>query len=393
MRIIITPKGENEIEELSNTFHVKNLYKTYTKNRSKSTPKSNSLNDNKDSLSKTTKAFFKFGSRMSFYKRDELVVNNSELQQAKHIKLKKPKLSFTKHIYSNYSRESETVSFEKLQSFRRSLIIKDDPTKDLMSKMPVRSSSIKLNKKNIKIRELFSPTTYSKFSKDFILQEKEKKHFDLLTPDNYRTIYHHKKEGLLQMKEILNKEIKSDRTNIIKYFQQKDVISPLSVRNLSTYDDERLLRLNKVCQIVLHNQDKKKKFEELIEKKLIVKERNIKLVASKSVSNMRYDMGLSRKILNKYNVKKDNTNLLKQMVKSVKEKYWDKLKILEKRANRTKEIEGFSDIATTLKTKEKKTDLISKLSSTKNINLSQSNIEKNNNLNISFLVKNLNKKE
>ena len=83
MRIIITPKGENEIEELSNTSHVKNLYKTYTKNRSKSTPKSNSLNDNKDSLSKTTKAFFKFGSRMSFYKRDELVVNNSELQQAK----------------------------------------------------------------------------------------------------------------------------------------------------------------------------------------------------------------------------------------------------------------------------------------------------------------------
>ena len=116
-----------------------------------------------------------------------------------------------------------------------------------------------------------------------------------------------------------------------------------------------------------------------MKKKLIVKERNIKLVASKSVSNMRHDMGLSRKILNKYNVKKDNTNLLKQMVKSVKEKYWDKLKILEKKSNRTK---------------EKKTELITKLSSSKNINLSQSNIEKNNNnLNISFLVKNLNKKE
>lgn len=388
MRIIITPKGEKEIEELSNTINVKSLYKTYTKNRSKSIPKTNSLNDNKDSFSKTTKAFFKFGPRMSFYKRDELVVNNSELQQAKHIKLKKPKLSFTKHIYSNYSREPETVSLEKLQSFRRSLIINDDPVKELISKMPVRSSSIKLNKKNIKIKELFSPTTYNKFSKDFIHQEKEKKYFDLLTPDNYRTVYHQKKEGILQMKDILNKEIKSDRTNIIKYFQQKDVISPLSVRNLSTYDDERLLRLNKVCQIVLHNQDNKKKFEELIEKKLVVKERNIKLIASKSVSNMRHDMGLSRKILNKYNVKKDNTNLLNQMVKSVKEKHWDKLKILQKRTEGNKD----TDIANILKAKEKKKDLFTKVSSTKNINLSQNNIDKNNN-NISFLVKNLNKNE
>lgn len=391
MRILITPQGETEFTDLSSSAPKHNMSRTFFNNRSRSTPHKD-ICENK--FNKTTKGFFRFGARKSFFKRDELTVNEDELSKAKHIKLKKPKLELTKKYFNKYTKESENVTQEKLMSFRRS-IISNEPINEIIKKLPSQPKVIPMKKEvinsKIKIKELFSPSTYHKFSEDFIRDEKEKRIDEVLTPDHFRSIYHEKKYSILCMKDILNSTIKRDRTNIIKYYQQKELISPLSVRNLSKYDEERMMKLNKVCQILLHNQENKKKFQERIDKKINVKEREIKMRSSKSMSDMTREMNMTKKILGKYQRKKDNTPLLKQLVKEMKDTYWDKNNAsnLEKRTRRNKPT--LSEITNTLyRTIKGSNDSIT---GNKYINQVNRIVNNNNKLNLSFLLNNINKQE
>ena len=211
------------------------------------------------------------------------------------------------------------------------------------------------------------------------------------TQNHFRSIYHEKKYSILCMKDILNSTIKRDRTNIIKYYQQKELISPLSVKNLSKYDEERMMKLNKVCQILLHNQENKKKFQERIDKKITVKEREIKMTSSKSMSDMTREMNMTQKILGKYQRKKDNTPLLKQFVKEMKDTYWDKNNAskLEKRTRKNKPT--LSEITNTFYRSIKG----SNESNNRNKYINQVNriVNNNNKLNLSFLFNNINKQE
>ena len=391
MRILITPQGETEFTDLSSSAPKHSMSRTFFNNRSRSTPH----NDiSKNNFNKTTKGFFRFGARKSFFKRDELTVNEDELLKAKHIKLKKPKLELTKKYFNKYTKESENVTQEKLRSFRRS-IISNEPINEIIKKLPSQPKIIPMKKEvinsKIKIKELFSPSTYHKFSEDFIRDEKEKRIDEVLTPDHFRSIYHEKKYSILCMKDILNSTIKRDRTNIIKYYQQKELISPLSVKNLSKYDEERMMKLNKVCQILLHNQENKKKFQERIDKKITVKEREIKMTSSKSMSDMTREMNMTQKILGKYQKKKDNTPLLKQFVKEMKDTYWDKNNAskLEKRTRKNKPT--LSEITNTFYRSIKG----SNESNNRNKYLNQVNriVNNNNKLNLSFLFNNINKQE
>ena len=391
MRILITPQGETEFTDLSSSVPKHSMSRTFFNNRSRSTPH----NDiSKNNFNKTTKGFFRFGARKSFFKRDELTVNEDELLKAKHIKLKKPKLELTKKYFNKYTKESENVTQEKLRSFRRS-IISNEPINEIIKKLPSQPKVIPMKKEvinsKIKIKELFSPSTYHKFSEDFIRNEKEKRIDEVLTPDHFRSIYHEKKYSILCMKDILNSTIKRDRTNIIKYYQQKELISPLSVKNLSKYDEERMMKLNKVCQILLHNQENKKKFQERIDKKITVKEREIKMTSSKSMSDMTREMNMTQKILGKYQRKKDNTPLLKQFVKEMKDTYWDKNNAskLEKRTRKNKPT--LSEITNTFYRSIKG----SNESNNRNKYINQVNriVNNNNKLNLSFLFNNINKQE
>ena len=391
MRILITPQGETEFTDLSSSAPKHSMSRTFFNNRSRSTPH-NDISEN--NFNKTTKGFFRFGARKSFFKRDELTVNEDELLKAKHIKLKKPKLELTKKYFNKYTKESENVTQEKLRSFRRS-IISNEPINEIIKKLPSQPKVIPMKKEvinsQIKIKELFSPSAYHKFSEDFIRDEKEKRIDEVLTPDHFRSIYHEKKYSILCMKDILNSTIKRDRTNIIKYYQQKELISPLSVKNLSKYDEERMMKLNKVCQILLHNQENKKKFQERIDKKITVKEREIKMTSSKSMSDMTREMNMTQKILGKYQRKKDNTPLLKQFVKEMKDTYWDKNNAskLEKRTRKNKPT--LSEITNTFYRSIKG----SNESNNRNKYINQVNriVNHNNKLNLSFLFNNINKQE
>ena len=391
MRILITPQGETEFTDLSSSAPKHSMSRTFFNNRSRSTPHNNISENN---FNKTTKGFFRFGARKSSFKRDELTVNEDELLKAKHIKLKKPKLELTKKYFNKYTKESENVTQEKLRSFRRS-IISNEPINEIIKKLPSQPKVIPMKKEvinsTIKIKELFSPSTYHKFSEDFIRDEKEKRIDEVLTPDHFRSIYHEKKYSILCMKDILNSTIKRDRTNIIKYYQQKELISPLSVKNLSKYDEERMMKLNKVCQILLHNQENKKKFQERIDKKITVKGREIKMTSSKSMSDMTREMNMTQKILGKYQRKKDNTPLLKQFVKEMKDTYWDKNNAskLEKRTRKNKPT--LSEITNTFYRSIKG----SNESNNRNKYINQVNriVNNNNKLNLSFLFNNINKQE
>ena len=68
---------------------------------------------------------------------------------------------------------------------------------------------------------------------------------------------------------ILNYGINTDKSNIIKYFQQNRNISPHYFENLLKYDESQLYKLNRICEDILYEKEKEnnKKRKYLFEKK------------------------------------------------------------------------------------------------------------------------------
>lgn len=340
MRILVTSNGETEITNIassptfsrnshrnsvspmSQTFHHSNSVTSIFRPKP---PFTTSVTPFKPSLSKT---------KVSFYKPPPS--STTDLSKAVHISVKRPKFLLTKEMFFKYYKDEQLPkeTIKRMREFRHSL--KLEPTHDIavakhhfQAQEGMSSDISSLNKpslsNDITVRDLFSVNAFKKFKHTVFKKEDEKKHTcNFLSPHHFRSVYQEKDQHINEMNAYLYKTIRSDRVNLIKYFKEKEVISPLSVKNLCKYDEERLLKLNKICQIALHNQENKKQFQEYVERKIGIKDRNIRLRSSKSLEDVTDGMMMSKGILSKYNHKKDNTPFLKELVHDMNDNYWKK---------------------------------------------------------------------
>lgn len=314
MRILVTPQGEIEFNNLSVEFN-KSKKKIFLPFRSNST-----LQVDKE---ETPKIF----SKKSFFRRDELSVNPKELAAAKKIKVAQLKTSLTKGMikkYYNAFPNDQEETAEKIKSFYNSL----KPENEVQS--PIFHDHLKFHhhkkkKKEIKLKEIMSKEVLNNLEKEFIKKEREKEESEkVITPNNFRSEYKYGKKRLEEMDNILNKTIKTDRTNIIKYFKSRKYISPLSIKNLANYPGDRLMKLNKICQIALFNKEDEIKRENIVDKKLLAKEREIKISTSNSMVLLKQEIKYSKNILKNYEKKKITNPLLRDFVNTMNEKYWSK---------------------------------------------------------------------
>lgn len=341
MRILVTSNGEaeitniassptcsrnthrNNVSSMSQTFHHSNSVTSFFRPKP---PFTTSVTPFKPSLSKTKLSFFKPPSSSP----------SSNLSKAVHISVKRPKFQLTKEMFFKYYKDDQVPkeTLKRMREFRHSLKLEPPQAiaaaKQHLQAQEGMSSDISSFTKpslsnDITVRDLFSAEAFKKFKHSVFQKEDEKKHTcNFLSPHHFRSVYHEKDQHINEMNTYLYRTIKSDRVNLIKYFKEKEVISPLSVRNLCKYDEERLLKLNKICQIALHNQENKKQFQEYVERKIGVRDRNIRLRSSKSLEDVTGGMMMSKGILSKYNHKKDNTPFLKDLVHDMNDNYWKK---------------------------------------------------------------------
>ena len=236
----------------------------------------------------------------NFYNRDESKINKSELNQAKKVTLSHTKLNIAQsfldkydeyddnfrkklndfnNLFSNNSKQNEekeiTNNNNELKTDNNSKTLTNSNNINILPISPmdsnnvinnINSSTISPNKlKRINIGDIISKknlfylrnkiSKYNKGSNDVRIPLDKQN----LRSFNFRTKYENKQATEDDMDLILNYGINSDKSNIIKYFQQNKNISPHYFENLLKYDETQLYKLNKICEGIFEEKEKENK--------------------------------------------------------------------------------------------------------------------------------------
>ena len=318
----------------------------------------------------------------SFYNRDESKVNLKELNQAKMIKISHPKMNMSQAFidkYDNFDSNYKSKLSDLNYNLSNNMNVTDkqdeknineinkniDNNKNMEhnfqfsnmnmnydTNLGMNSSTLNSGRINrINLGKIISANNlinlrnqiskYNKGHEDvrYPLNEQNMKSF------NFRSKYENKQATEEDMDLFLNYSINPDKANIIKYFQQNKKISPQYFENLVKYDEAKLYKLNKICQLIFHRQENEDKNLDL--KYYELNKENDKFdreKGSRHLKDLRGIVDKSNSILDDYNIMKKNysfwrKNLYKEEVMKIKKKYWDKYNVDRYLKNRQKEDE------------------------------------------------------
>ena len=335
----------------------------------------------------------------SFYNRDETKINLSELYQAKKVKLSHPKINMSQEFFDKYdnydlnykkklneltndlnsNNNSQNKSEEK-ENIKKKEDTKFDNNNQIMnsninmdSNYGYNNSSISNKKNKINLGKIISRNNLidlkkqiSKYNKGLddnrmFLDEQNIKSY------NFRSKYENKQATEEDMDLILNYTINPDKESIIKYFQQQKKISPQYIENLLKYDEPQMYKLNKICQMIIRNENENK-FNDL--KYYKINKNKDKFNRIKDGQNLKALQNLMKKtnsILDDYTTIQNNHNFwrkngYKDDVMKIKEKYWKKYHVDRFLKNKQKmEINGLTQTTQS----QKNIPLIKKLFSSK----------------------------
>ena len=146
---------------------------------------------------------------------------------------------------------------------------------------------------------------------------------------NFRSKYENKKVTYDNLNILLNIPMNPDQVNLLEYYKQDKPIAPFYFENLLKYNDAKIYKLNKICQMIFHKKEDEKKEAKIIHDKKFNKE---KIIRQKGNDNIKYVNELINKsngIIAGYNLMEEANNLKRKKiymeeVKKVKKKYWDK---------------------------------------------------------------------
>ena len=299
----------------------------------------------------------------NLYNRDDSKINENELNQAKKVNLSLSKLNISQVFMDKYDSYDENFKkkliefsnhFKKSQKSKEkdnnieakadnSNVLNNSNNNNNNSKNnninPMdsntginilnNSSTLSLSKiKRINIGDIISKknlyilrnqmSKYNKGSNDVrIPLDKEN-----LRSFNFRSKYENKQATDDDMELILNYGINSDKSSIIRYFQQKKKISPQYFENLLKYDESQLYKLNKVCEAIFASKKKEKKkmkfFGELKDDKfksgINMKDIDNLIKTSDSILNVHTTSSKNRKFW--------RLNAYKEDIERIRNKYW-----------------------------------------------------------------------
>ena len=384
MRIVITKNGKiivHELEDESPSEYEKQKSKYYQSSSISKLPNINTTNEelfkkystkNNEFLHQVLRYRDTFQSKRSssvidknaldsFYNRDESKINMNELIQAKRVKLSQPKIIMTQAFLDKYEDydsnfkkninkltnglENKDESLEKVEKKESDINIEDKKINDINSNMNLDSNyginsslfSSKTNKINLgkiisrnnleNLRKQISKYNKGPDDNRIFLDEQNIRSF------NFRSRYENKQATEEDMDLILNYSINPDKQSIIRYYQQEKKISPQYFEKLLKYDEPKMYKLNKICQMIFRNKDNESKFNDF--KYFKFNRDKDKFNREKEGQNLKDLQGIIKKsnsILDDYTTVQNHHNFwrkhaYKDDVIKIKEKYWDKYKV------------------------------------------------------------------
>lgn len=366
MRIIITEQGEQLIKSLGQEHLIEKMQKAQN-----SPGKTNTQKKKKSKVNLNKSVDSELSEINSSSGLAKLIENAKSLKNLRVIEIKNKKLSIPKNIaekyneikleehsllpnlnqkfgknstkkFSNQNQKSNgrgysTNIFEGQDGYSTNIqdtkTIGDNETMDTDSsmKMPV-SLKVKVDqgddfmRTSYKMKEIISDKAIENIKNNIISDVKMKNRLTNVKQTNFRTPFLTPNAKLVDIEEALDKKIKSDKANIIQYLNSKNSLSPKFIKSLSDYDEEKIVRLNKICQRVFNQDNKdndlKMKINGIIENMHIYQKAEYK----RKMGQMEKEVSGIKNICEKY-PKRDDREKYETLLHDIKKRYWEKINV------------------------------------------------------------------
>ena len=323
MRIIITNEGAKEISSISKNSSMKSLTSKYNplynnENRSKELSKSNST-----SIIFSGQIFPKIKNSKSLSKEKNIkskYISSFNLSQINplFIKIKQSKLQIPQEQTDLYDSDKYNLSFIVKQSNNifSNLSNRNDLTNNSLS-FPL--------KQTYNLGEIINEKCFDKLNKRIKKDQFINQHDKIINEKDLR-----KKDESYKVFEEIEKgkktKIDINHSSLIEYLINKKTISETLLNNLSHYNQDRMTRLNKICQRVIVGQEKEKMFEKKSKEKIQLNKRREEEDFKNNLDFMKNSIEEEMKTFNKFNFKllKNNKERYSAIFNQFKKKYWMK---------------------------------------------------------------------
>ena len=302
MRIIITNSGKNILKELSEFSH----------------RRVNSYDDSKynKSIKDEEEIFFEKA--------------NSKNPNFKTIKVTNQKnLNIPPSMVKKYKKKeyNENEMFQNIKSVPNIFTTINKSIDN--NTMSSNNNILPIIRTSFPIKYIINPNSYKKLENEVKIQKENLKK-TLLTENNFRSVYF--EDPIKKFEKSTSSEIKINHRNLIQYLNEDNNITTNYIKELSKFNNNKFIKLNKICQKIFLFKEKDKIIKKHIKEKINQENHNTNKFCKNRLNELKKDLEKSKSILNyefpKYN-KRDRyineyRNAEKDWIKYNTQRYFSK---------------------------------------------------------------------
>lgn len=198
----------------------------------------------------------------------------------KMISVQQMKITLPKNISEKYNQSEDGTVNTASGSLNNSKIISNHEIPNLLSNQQIQglnmntiitnsAASLPAIREEYSLREIIPRQVVhemkARIKKDFEYKYKD----GIKSETNLRSPVRSYDSIIKDVNSRINTKIKTDKINLIYYLNNKKKVSENLINKISSYDDERISRANKICQKVAQGNEQDKVFKKIIENKMI----------------------------------------------------------------------------------------------------------------------------
>ena len=262
----------------------------------------------------------KNNNHLNFNEEDE--INLKSIKTLKSIKISNKKFNLPKSLTDKYYNNNQKIykNNETENNNKNSILFNDNFP--ILNTEPNENNKSKI--KFYSFREIIPKSTINSIKKRIISDKKIKDKLSKITDDKFRSNYEIYTD-LEKFNNILDYPIlNSNKKSLIKYLNVKKDLNPLNLKKILSCNNEKLNKVNKMCQQLFYIEEKNKLFKEIAGEKIKSKKNESKIEANKKINELKNDINGIKNCLNKYNKQIDNREKYRDRFNDVIKHYWSK---------------------------------------------------------------------
>lgn len=229
------------------------------------------------------------------------------------VKVKQKRIIMPKSIQEKYNKETNENA--------HSIIVPTLPS-DLSNTRKLYNKDGS-KKKFLNVKDILNYNTIETLKKNKLRAKRVKELNTVINHDTFRTNYA-EKDVLDELNEKLDVDIDINKINLIKYLHEKDKVSEKFIKQFESYSEEKLNKLNKICQIITYQNEMEKIDKDLIKEKIKMNLDNVKKNYKTLIDDVENDICFSNAILQPYKNKINKQAIYGDIFRETK-RHWEKI--------------------------------------------------------------------